>query len=481
MNRREFLALPAALPASAQGGVLEIATEAVDDKIRGGLLGEILGDLNGLVHEMKYIAEPGNVGQYTPALPDGAWTDDDTDIEWPYLIEIQRGGNLLLAPRDIAALWKRHINRRIWCSHLYLRQLLDIGIEPPLTGSTALNPWAEFNLSGQFVAETWGLISPGMPRTAARTAAHYVHVSVEGEPVQSAQMIASMIAAAFFTSDTGAILDAGAAALDPKSTMRRIVADVRQWHAASPRDWRAVRVSVKEKYCLHGGQDMRDRNGVWLNGASVIAALLFGAGDFAETARAAFNFGWDADNNAAAACAVVGVTKGARWLLSRGWNIQDRYRNTSRDELPGNETITSYGDRVIAVARINIEKHGGRVTDSLYRIAREKPANMEPLPDLAAEPKRLKKQLLSGILEGLRPGAATQLQARAAYLAICLDLARDLAAKYRKEWPQAVAALNGYPRLLQTIFYQSDIPAGDRIRVRALAAGVVKPAAKIAM
>ena len=112
--------------------------------------------------------------------------------------------------------------------------MLDIAIEPPLTGSAVLNPWAEFNLSGQFVAETWGLISPGMPQTAARTAAHYVHTGVEGEPVQSAQMVASMIATAFFTSDTGAILDAGATALDPNSAMRRIVDDVRRWHAAKP-------------------------------------------------------------------------------------------------------------------------------------------------------------------------------------------------------------------------------------------------------
>ena len=43
---------------------------------------------------------------------------------------------------------------------------------PPLTGRIAINPWADFNLSGQFVSETWGLISPGMPQTAARIGIH---------------------------------------------------------------------------------------------------------------------------------------------------------------------------------------------------------------------------------------------------------------------------------------------------------------------
>ena len=92
-------------------------------------MGQILGDLNGLRHEMKYIAEPGNVERYVPSLADGAWTDDDTDIEWIYILEMERSGTLLLPPGRMAELWRRHINRRIWCSHLYLRQLLDIGIE----------------------------------------------------------------------------------------------------------------------------------------------------------------------------------------------------------------------------------------------------------------------------------------------------------------------------------------------------------------
>ena len=174
--------LMGAIAAAGAPRTIELPADAVEDKIRGGLLGQILGDLNGLKHEMKYIAEPGNVERYIPALPEGAWTDDDTDIEWVYIVEMQRSRLLLLPPARIAALWKAHINRRIWCSHRYLRQLLDLGIEPPLTGRVQINPWADFNLSGQFAAESWGLISPGMPRTAARIGLHYTHVSIDGEP-----------------------------------------------------------------------------------------------------------------------------------------------------------------------------------------------------------------------------------------------------------------------------------------------------------
>jgi hypothetical protein len=451
MTRRSLLALAAA-PVLTPAG-------SIEDKIRGGFLGQVLGDLNGLRHEMKYILEPGDVREYTPALPTGAWTDDDTDIEWPYVLEIERTGRLLIPYPRISELWRKHINRRIWCSHLYLRQLMDLGIDPPLTGRVELNPWADFNLSGQFVSETWGLISPGMPRTAARLAAYYTHVSVDGEPVQSAQMMAAMIATAFVTGDIEKILDAGAAAVDPASVMRRIVGDVRRWHRENPRDWRATRRLTRDAYCRYGGQDMRDRNGVWLNGASAIAALLYGAGDFVETLRHAFNFGWDADNNAAAAGAIAGAIKGHRYLMSQGWQIRDLYRNTSRDAMPDDETLTSYGTRLVALARLN-------------KVA---PANVEPLPDLKKQYAAMRAQSRGDIDKGMARDATAQQKARAAYLAVCLDFAPELKGKYPEAWSQAVAALAGYPRVLQVMFYQSGIPAGETLRQKALAAGLVKP------
>jgi hypothetical protein len=111
-----------------------------------------------------------------------------------------------------------------------------------------------------------------MPRTAARIGIHYTHVSIDGEAIQSTQMMDAMIATAFFTSDMEKILDAGASAVDPKSTMSRIIADVRRWARENPKDWRATRKLTKDKYCRYGGQDWRDRNGVWLNGASTVSA-----------------------------------------------------------------------------------------------------------------------------------------------------------------------------------------------------------------
>jgi len=442
-----------------------LPADVLADKIRGGLLGQIIGDLNGLKHENKYADDPGNVESYVPALPDGAWTDDDTDIEWIYLIEMERSRTVLLAPRRIAELWKAHINRRIWCSHKYLRQLLELGIEPPLTGVVQLNPWAPFNLSGQFVSESWGLIAPGMPQAASRIALHYVHTSIEGEPAQSAQLFASMIAAAFLTSDINAILDIGAASIDPKSRMSEVLTDVRRWHRENPEDWRATRRLIRDKYTLFPGKrHILDMNGVILNGAATIGALLYGKGEFTETLRHAFNFGWDADNNAATSGTIIGVIKGQKWLSAQGWTIADKYRNTSRDGLP-DETITRFGDRLVTLAQLVIAQN--------HKSSPQRPANVEPLSDPAAQLRGLQARLRQQIEKDL--SGDSQSQARAAYLAIALDLVPALKQRDSEQWTRAIGSLSGYSGLMQVLFYDSPGDPGRTLRERALAAGLPQP------
>ena len=370
-------------PAQADGFV-RLSNATLEDKIRGGMLAQILGNLNGLPHEFKYIAEPGNVENYTPSLPDGARTDDDTDLEWVVVTEIQRTGDPLLPPSQVGRLWKTHINRGIWCANRYARDLMDLGLEPPLTGSRLINPWATFNISGQFNCESFGLMSPAMPQTAARLGLNYTHVTIDGEPAQATQLFTAMIAVAFVTDDLQRILDAGQESIDPKSRVAEIVSEVRRLHAEQPDDWRATRKAIQERWQTHGGS-FRDQNGCELNTAATVAALLYGNGDPAETMRTAFNLGWDCDNNAATSATIAGVIKGRAWMNRQGWQIKDVYTNTTRDKMPNDETITGFEDRVIECAKLVIAQQGGKTVDehgeTVYLIRRQKPANVESLVD----------------------------------------------------------------------------------------------------
>ena len=455
----------------------EIPAYVLQDKIRGGLLGQMLGNLNGLPHEMKYIQEPGSVQHYTPSLPEGARTDDDTDFEWVYVVAMQNEDQIFMTHDRIAELWQSRINQGIWCSNLYARRLMDLGIKPPLTGSTALNPWADFNISGQFLCESFGLIAPGMPQTASRIGLHYTRVAIDDEPAQATQLFCTMIAMAFVVDDMNVLLNHGVTAIDPQSRQHQIIADVREWHRQNPKDWRITRQLLKEKYSQADG-GMRDRNGYELTTGSTIAALLYGGGDLAETLKTAFNFGWDADNSAATAGTIVGVLRGYRSLMSQGWQIVDRYRNTTRAGMPMDETITSFADRLIELAEKVVRKGGGerafRRGRPVYRIAAENPGNVHPLRQVENESEKLRDDLKEEILAGIQANANAQQRARAAYLAICLDLAPALAEEHSAEWRKAVAALNNYQQLVAYLL--SDQPgtaAHSRLKKRAASAGLV--------
>jgi ADP-ribosylglycohydrolase len=457
---------------------MELSAELLRDKIRGGLLGQILGNLNGLEHEMEYISEPGNVQEYTPALPEGAWTDDDTDLEWVYIVAMQRHNEIAMPPGLIVQLWKERINKRIWCSNQYARQLMDIGFEPPLTGNIVLNPWADFNISGQFICESFGLLAPGMPQAAAKIGLNYTRVTIDGEPAQTTQLFTTMIATAFITDDMDHILNAGLSAIDPNCTIREIVEDVRRWHRVYLDDWRATRRHVKDKYSQHDGA-MRDKNGYELNTASTVAALLYGEGDFVRTLKTAFNFGWDADNNAATAGTIVGVIKGYRWMMKQNWNIVDRYRNTTRDDMPMNETITSFADRLIDLAEQVIIEGGGQRQNVngriIYLILLERPANIVPLADFDHEVATLRSEMKSKIENAIISERDGQELAFAAYSAICLDLAKSLEQNYPKRWSKALEMLSSYPKVVHVLFFHSPTPPGEQLRRKAIAAGLERP------
>jgi hypothetical protein len=439
--------------------MITIPSEVVIDKIRGGLLGEILGDLNGLPHENAYIDNPGNVQNYVPSLTDGAWTDDDTDFEWFYIFEMQKNRKILLESEYITNLWRERVNRGVWCSNRFVRYLMDIGIKPPYTGYTEFNPWAEFNISGQFLCETYGLLAPGMPQTAAKIGLNYTTVAINGEPAQTTQLFTTMISTAFVENDIKKILDAGIAALDSKSIILQIIRDVQKWHSDNPADWRETRRLLKEKYTAEGGKT-RDRNGHELNTGSIIAALLYGNGDFAESLKYAFNFGWDADCNAATVGTIVGTTYGYRRMLTQSrpkeplWQIVDRYKNVTRDNMPYNETITSFADRLVELFELVNESNGGskKVKDNVlvYEIATEKAA---PVIMLAGSGRKdlLKEELGKQIAEDLNSDTR-ETRAKAVFLAVCLDMNEQLKKANPKKWNAACYDLSGCWKIMYNLF-----------------------------
>lgn len=458
----------------------EVPVEIIVDKIRGGLLGQILGNLNGLPHEMQHIENPYEVNNYLPSLPQGAWSDDDTDFEWVYVLEMQKRREVFLSDDIITELWKERINKRIWSSNRFARHLMDIGIKPPYTGYTTFNPWAEFNVSGQFLCETFGLIAPGMPQFAAKMGLNYTTVTINNEPAQTTQLFTGMIATAFVEDDIEEILTAGIAQLDKSSDIFKIVQDARSWHQQYPDNWLKARLLLRDKYTQENGR-VRDFNGHELNTGAIILSLLYGKGDFVESLKLAFGMGWDADCNAATVGTIVGVMNGYRKMLSdndrfgQPWQIVDRYKNVTRDNMPDDETITSFADRIIELFEmVNEEKGGSKKVKNnvmVYQIPIEQPASVLPIYSIAEQTRSLQAEFDQQIEEDLLKGNREE-RARAAYLAICLDMDDNLSKKYKKEWKQACYDLSGYWKIMNNIFF-GDFEGLTQFRRKFQSAGFV--------
>ena len=465
------------LPAqnSAEPRIITIPAEEVVDKIRGGLLGMMIGNMDGWPYEFKFYDKHGDVQAYIPSLPHGAETDDDTDFEWVYIYNMQKTRNAYVPYDQINSYWINSINRGIWCSNRYARYLMDMGIKPPYTGSVNLNPWAEFNVSGQFLCETFGLVAPAMPQTASKIGLHYTRVAIDNEPAQTTQLFTSMISSAFIESDINKILDAGVASLDPNSIMVQIITDVRSWHKLNPQNPAESHRLLHEKYKLNDDLT-RNRNGSELNTAAIIAAFLYGNGNFAETIRHSMNFGYDADCNCATLGTLLGAIYGHKRIMNEGWQIVDRYKNTKRDNMPMDETIISFADRVIDVFEmVNIENGGNKSivnSVSVYNIVSEKPTPVCNISTKDAGRSELVKNLENEIVTGLLNGNRQEM-ARAAYMAVSLDLAFILKKKYPKQWKEACYNLSGYWKVMNNIFHGGNFKSLLDIKEKFAAAGFI--------
>ena len=455
---------------------IQIPAETIQDKIRGGLLGQMLGNLNGLPYEFKYIEEAGDLKNYVPSLPSGAFTDDDTDFEWVYIYTMQKKRTVMLPYEEVNALWKERINRSIWSSNRYARHLMDIDMKPPMTGLMTLNPWADFNVSGQFLCETFGLLAPAMPRTAAKIGLHYTKVAIDHEPAQTTQLFTSMIATAFVENDINKILDAGIAAVDPNSNTLKIINDVKQWHRQNPTNWQETRRLLKAKYTQENS-GRRDQNGTELNTGAILIAFLYGQGDFSETLKLSFNLGWDADCNAATLGTILGAKVGYRKMMSEGWMIVDRYKNTTRDNMPMDETITSFADRLIDLFELVNETNGGKKTVVnqvvVYDIPAESPAPTDQLVSHESQKIALRKEYEKEITDHMLTGTKEQ-KARAAYMAVCLDFDNTLSQKYPNQWEEARYNLSGYWRVINNIFAGNFLAQG-KLKDKFIRAGFKKP------
>jgi hypothetical protein len=232
------------------------------------------------------------------------------------------------------------------------------------------------------------MIAPGMPRTAAEIGLHYASVSVSGEPLQATRFWTTLISLAAVRSDsTEDLLRESLAAVDPASAQAEAVREAIRLFQEYPSDWKAARQFFHQKwYCpKEKPWDPNARPPKWndnstpLNGAMVVLALLYGKNDFYKTGQYAMALGYDADCNAATACAVVGTCLGFSAIEKLPqFHMPDRYLNLTRPQLPRECTVTEQVEVMLRLCEKLIVANDGQAIQiadgSGYRIRLQSPA-----------------------------------------------------------------------------------------------------------
>jgi hypothetical protein len=258
----------------------------------------------------------------------------------------------------IVEIWKANMNDGIWVANKRARELMDQGIVPPETGSKARNEHAGYNLSGQFCVEAYGLIAPGMPKTASEIGLHYARIAVSEEPLQATQYWTSLISLMPFHEGTlDQALERALAGIDPKSAMAEVVADARRLYAQHSQDWKVARQAMRDKWLR---ERKWNQNSTPVNGAMVLLALLYGNDDFYRTLQFAMALGYDADCNAATAGVVLGARHGyARISKQSKFRMPDVYVNKTRPSLPAECKVSDQVEAMLRICERVILANGG--------------------------------------------------------------------------------------------------------------------------
>jgi hypothetical protein len=111
----------------------------------------------------------------------------------------------------------------------------------------------------------------------------------------------------------------------------------------------------------------------------VLLALLYGGGDFYRTGQYAMALGYDADCNAATACAIVGQRAGFAAIAKLPeFHMPDHYLNRTRPELPKECKVSEQAELMLRLCEKLILANGGQRLSmggkDVYRIRLQAPA-----------------------------------------------------------------------------------------------------------
>ena len=374
--------------------LMKISQDELKDKISGYWIGQCVGNYMGFPFEGTYLENPvpvfvdryysyaddsslsinrQDLRAYCQLLTNwigGAFSDDDTDIEYVTLHAVEKYG-LDINYSEITEMWIRHINRNIWCANRTARTLMSKGLVAPETGNKANNEnW--YQIDPQLVNEIWSMFYPGMIKKSAEMAEWGARITNDDWGTHPTIAYGVMYSAAVFEKDVNKLVDLALKYIPENSPFHEGMKDVIDWHKQNP-DWRTSRKLIFDKYYYYEKDGYKapvsDVSSL-SNGLFGIMSILYGEGDFVKTSGIAVSAGLDCDNQAATCAGLIGVINGGSSIPKRftlglddkpSWKVpfNDTYINFTRDDLPPYVKISDIVSRILVIAEEAILGNGG--------------------------------------------------------------------------------------------------------------------------
>lgn len=344
------------------------------DKISAAWIGQMIGNIYGLPHENKYVNAPGPENWpygYTKNLDklakyNGAFSDDDTDVEYMYLLQMEKFGPEP-SYNQLRDAWMYHIRDRVWLANRGALGLMHFGFTPPFTGNKDLNPhW--YQIDPQLINEIWAVTAPGMVNYSASKSEWAARITSDDWGVEPTIFYGAMYSAAFFENDLNKLIEIGIKALPPDGRFTATAREMIALHKKYPHDWKAAWKEMADKYYVNEPDMTKTIWNANLNGACAILAMLYGENDFQKTLDLSCAMGFDADNQAATVAGLMGIIGGMKglpknlYLPIKEWTtpFNDKYINITRYDLP-DAKISDIIENTVKTAIELVKMKGGSI------------------------------------------------------------------------------------------------------------------------
>ncbi len=365
-------------PAAGPAAMRRLSRAELEDKIRGGWAGQMIGVSYGAPTEFKSNGRINEAAiRWSPEMVENAIHQDDLYVEMTFAEVMDRLG-LEATSEQYGEMFARS-RYSLWHANAGARRNLSRGIKAPLSGDPRYNIHAndiDFQIESDFI----GLMTPGLPRESNRYADRVGRVMNYGDGLYGGMLFAAMYAAAFFERDPHAVVEQGLRSIPAGSGYAQVVRDVLAWHAQYPGDWKKAWAALEAKWdrddiCPDGALTPFNID-ARLNGAYVVLGLLYGDGDFGRTMEVAARAGQDSDCNPSSAAGILGVVLG----YSR---IPDAYKSGIPPLADVRFEFTRYSFNEIVTSTLTraekvIVAAGGQVTQAEVMI----PAQLPQAPAL---------------------------------------------------------------------------------------------------